>query len=114
VELLDHFWYVGGVVLQIGVDCDDDFAAGVGEPGGQGGGLPEILAKTDYADPCVRLLYLGQEIEAAIDAAVIDEEYFVFVPVFEGLGDLLIERADIVLLIQQRRYDANLWALIHF
>ncbi len=47
VELVEQHGDIGRVVLQIGIQQDDDAAAGMVDPGGDGGGLPEIPAEDD-------------------------------------------------------------------
>ena len=51
VELRQQPRDLGRIVLEVGVDRDDDFALGVREPGREGGGLAEVAAQAD--DPHV-------------------------------------------------------------
>ena len=59
VELGNHFRYIRRVVLQVGVDCNDNFASCMGEAGAKGRGLAEILAKANDPDSGVGLLQLS-------------------------------------------------------
>ncbi len=74
IQLVEQHGDIGRVVLQIGIQQDDDTAARVVDPGGDGGGLPEIAAE----DHCPRMLGIRldqplQHIHAAIGRAVIDK-----------------------------------------
>ena len=50
VQLRQQLRDLGGVVLEVAVDRDDDVAAGLGEAGGEGGRLAEVAAQPDDAD----------------------------------------------------------------
>jgi hypothetical protein len=100
------------IVLEIRVERDDDIAPRAGEPGAQGRGLAEVPAEPDDADPRVRSLKTLQDLEAAVGAAVVDEDQLVLVTARQRAGDLLVQRRQVVLLVQQGHHHRNLRLLL--
>ena len=74
LEQRHHGGDVARIVLQVAVHRDDVAAAGVGEAGGKGGGLAEIAAELDDAQPGVRGLQPREPREGVVGAPVVDRE----------------------------------------
>lgn len=67
-----HLLDVGGIVLKVAVEGNDQVAGGMFEPGVEGGGLPVVPVEVQDADSRIGLLQLIQQFAAAVAAAVID------------------------------------------
>ena len=65
---------VGRVVLEVGVEGDDDLAVRVVESGRQGGRLPEVLPEADDLDPRILGLHLLEGGKGPVGAAVVDQD----------------------------------------
>ena len=65
------------VVLQVGVHGDDHIAARVVETGGEGRSLSEIAPEGDDAPARIAAVDLAQPRQAAIRAAVVDDDHLV-------------------------------------
>ena len=74
VELVEEAGDLGGVVLEVGVEGEDDVASGGLEAGGEGGGLAEVAAEADGADAGVGGGEPADGGPGAVAAAVVDEE----------------------------------------
>ena len=65
---------VARIVLQVAVGGHDEAAAGVREAGREAGGLTEVAAEPDDAQPRVARLQRRQQLERLIRAAVVDDD----------------------------------------
>ena len=72
-ELVEEIRDLRRIVLQIAVHGDDDLAAGVVEPGRQGGRLAVVPTQVDADDPWVGLTQLLQDAGRGVAAPVIDK-----------------------------------------
>ena len=72
------------VVLQVGVERDDQVAAGGVEAGREGGRLAEIAAEADAADARIGRRELLDSLPRAVGRAVVDEDDFQVVAVACG------------------------------
>lgn len=69
-----------GVVLTVAINCDDDFAAGMIEPGHQSCGLAEVATKHDELHAIIRHRLAFDEFGRSVRASVINDndlEFFV-------------------------------------
>lgn len=95
----------GGVVLEVGIDGDDDGAAGEAEAGVEGGGFAEVTPEADGAGGVVGVgggKVLGH-VPGAVTAAVIDEEDFPSVggAGLEDLGELVVQGGEGLLFLEK-------------
>ena len=74
VELREELRDLGRIVLEVGVDRHDDLAARLEEAGLQRGRLPEVPAQADDHDVRVLVVEPGEDREAAVGRAVVDED----------------------------------------
>jgi hypothetical protein len=93
---------IGRVILEIGVHRHDHAAPGVGKTGAKGRCLAEVLAKPNDPHPRIDAVQLGENVEALIRTAVVDENDLVLAMALQRRDNLLVERAKIVLLVKQR------------
>ena len=80
VDLGEQGGDVGRIVLEVGVQGDDDVPPGEVEPRGQGGRLAEVPPEPDDADPRIPGPEALQGLERAVRAAVVDEDDLVGLP----------------------------------
>ncbi len=91
---------VGRVVLAVGVEGDDDATAGVVEAGGESGRLAVVAPEANGDDARVGRGQCLQAGEAAVAAAVVDEQDFVVEPrVVERGANLGRQRGQVVFLV---------------
>ena len=91
---------VGRVVLAVGVEGDDDPAAGMVEAGGEGCRLAVVAAEADGDDVVIFGGQLLQAGEATVLAAVVDEQGFIIEARTAQRGaNLLGQRAQVVFLV---------------
>jgi hypothetical protein len=69
-------WNVLGVVLEIGIECDDDITRCMINAGHQRSGLPSIVAKFYDLDFAVCGGRAGEPFRRPVSAAIIDEDDF--------------------------------------
>ncbi len=95
------------VVLQIGVEGDNEFAAGGAETGAERGRLAEIAAEANPADSLVGFNQPPHLGPRAVGRAVVDEDNFQVIPRRLGHGDHLgMERRQAFGFVEQR-YDGG-------
>ena len=78
------------------------------EPGRECRRLTEVAAESDDPEPRVSRLYVGQQIERRVRAAVVDDDDFVSSS--EGLErcrELFVERSHVRRLVAHRNDDGN-------
>ena len=68
---------VGGVVLQVAVQSDENVAGGPVDAGLQGGGLAEIAPQPNDLDPAVPRRQFFQAGMRSVNAAVVDKNDFI-------------------------------------
>ena len=110
VDLGEQGGDVRRIVLEVGVQGDDDVPPGEIEPRGQGGRLAEVPPEPDDADPRVARPEALQGLERAVRASVIDEDDLVGPP--ESGADpaeLLIELGEALLLVEDGDDQRNLY-----
>src|SRR5262245_16548858 len=64
---------LGGVVLQVSVECEDDIAARRAEAGRQRRGLAEVATEADAMYLRMLARQLGDDLPGTVAAAVVDE-----------------------------------------
>ena len=107
--MASSFGISAGIVLEVGVDRHDEVAASFEEARLQRGGLPEVPAEMDDDDvrrcsSCRR----ARTDEAAVRRAVVDEDHLeLLVEGLERGRDLVVERLERVLLVEQRDDDGD-------
>ena len=74
VQLRQESRDLGGIVLKVAVDGDDDVARGLLEPGLQGGRLAEVAPEPNDADVVVGSVEAGEGREGPVRGAVVDED----------------------------------------
>ena len=100
VELRQQPRDLGGVVLQVAVNCHDDVACRLGEAGVERRRLAEVAAQADDADVVVRVVEPRQRAERAVGRAVVDEDGLPGAAVaVERRGQLVVEQRDAALLV---------------
>lgn len=109
-----HGGNVRGVVLKVGVYGDDHITLGVAETGAEGRGLPAVAAERDVT----RFGVFGSEtlddVEAAVGAAVVDEEHFPrFAKPGYGLVNLGEKDGEVVFLVEDRHDDGERSDRVH-
>jgi len=105
-EPLDEPGDVGGIVLEVGVERHQERVPRVGEAGGQGRGLSEVLPEAHEADTAVARRDLPERIPRAVARAVVDIDHLVLAPHrLEGFGEPRVERLEIVLLVEDGEDD---------
>ena len=112
VEMLFHFGQEAGnlvgVVLEVGVQRHDQFAAGLGEAGAEGGRLAEVAAKADAAHARVAGRQAADHLPGAVAGAVVDEDHVQVVAVGRGhLAQLAVQRLQALGLIEDRNDDGK-------
>ena len=108
VELDEQAGNLRGIVLEIGVDRDDDLAAGLTETRRQRRGLPEVAAQPDNANVLVLIVQARQRCEGPVHGAVVDKDGLPFLPQWlESSLELVVEEGDRALLIVQRDDDRD-------
>ena len=89
-------------MLQIAVHGNNDFAAREIEPRFQPGGLSEISPQPDDVHAMIVLVNIGKHLEGIVAAAVVHKHQFVgFADGIHHLGDLHVQRRDILLLVEE-------------
>ncbi len=92
-----------GVVLQVAVHGNDDFAARKIKSCLQRGRLPEIPPQPHQVDAPVVLVNFGEHFERIVLAAVIHEHQFVWLAdAVHHFGQLHVERWDVFLFVVER------------
>src|SRR5919197_965573 len=98
----------GGVVLEVGVDRDDDIAARLAESRRESGRLAEVAAQPDDANVLVALVQARQCGERSVDGAVVDEDGL---PLIAGRVkcslQLLVQECERALFVVQRNDDRD-------
>jgi len=99
---------VGGVVLQVGVEGDDDVVAGGVDAGGHGGGLAEIAAEADQAEMGIGAGGLDQAVPRGVARAVVDQQNLVAAPQSgERVVEFLRQVGDVVFLVVNGNHDGQ-------
>ena len=108
VELREQSRDLGRVILEVGVDRDEDLAFGVCEPGRERCRLAEVPPQTDDPDVVVGVVQTGERRERAVGRAVVDEHHFPgLVQRLECGVELLIEERHRPLLVMNRDDDRD-------
>ena len=107
---------LGGVVLQVPVHGDDDFAPGVVESGLQTGRLPEVLAEFDHLDVFVLLINGPKQRIGPVAAAVVDVYDFVcLAETFEDVCKTPVHFLDVILFViegdDDRQVRSRRWGI---
>ena len=100
-ESVDEGRNVGGIVLSVAIDEDDDGAAGIARSGIHGGGLAAVAGKLEGGHPGHR----GDDLPGLVRAAIVDRE-----DLGPGIGrnDLLEDGPGGFLFVVKRNDDADL------
>ena len=108
VELGQEPRNLGGVVLKIAVDRDDDVAACLVEAGDERGRLAEVSAQADDSDVMCSVVQPGERGERSIGRAVVHEDCLPGrADRFERPGELVVEKRDASLLVVHRYHDGD-------
>ena len=100
VELREQPRDLGGVVLEVAVNCHDDVACGLGEAGVERRRLAEVAPQANDAHVVVRVVEPRQGAERAVGRAVVDEDGLPGAAVaVERGGQLVVEQRDAPLLV---------------
>ncbi|EXI72634.1 MAG: hypothetical protein AW07_03079 [Candidatus Accumulibacter sp. SK-11] len=102
-EAADQSGHVGGIVLQVPVECGDDVAAGRIDTRLHGGGLAEIALQTEHTHVRPVLAKIGaQALIGAVAAAVVHDDQFPRAGIMrEGLVNSRQQWGDIVAFVVQ-------------
>ena len=96
------------------IESRDDVAAGVVEPRGEGGRLPEVAAQAQDADAGVGGLDLDQARQRPVARPVVHEDDLVGTAVsFQAGGDLAMEVADVLGLVVDGDHDGDVRPRCH-
>ena len=94
---------VGGIVLEVGVQGDDDLAAGAVETGRKRRRLAEVPAQADDLDPRVGGLETLEGRIGPVLAPVVDEDHLVAPAERVGGGrELPVQVGDVLLFVEDR------------
>ena len=100
VELREQARDLGGVVLEVAVDRDDDVAGRLGEAGIERRRLAEVAPQADDAHVVVGVVEPRERAEGAVGRAVVDEDRLPGRPsAVERGGELVVEQRDALLLV---------------
>ena len=100
VELREQPRDLGGIVLKVAVDRDDDVALGFLEAGLQRGGLAEVAPEPDDAHLVVLRVQTRERREGAVGRAVVDEDDLPRpTEWFEHGRELVVQQRDAALLV---------------
>ena len=100
VELREQPRDLGGIVLKVAVDRDDDVALGFLEAGLQRGGLAEVAPEPDDAYLVVLRVQTRERREGAVGRAVVDEDDLPRpTEWFEHGRELVVQQRDAALLV---------------
>ena len=92
-----------GIVLQVAVHGEDEFAGGVVEAGGERRGLAEVAAELYDEDAAVDRGNLFKQTIAAVSGAIVDEDQLKALPdLFHDLLQAGIEDGDILFFVVKR------------
>ena len=108
LELLDDSGNVARIVLQIGVERNNDPPPGPFEAGGQSRGLAEVPNEFQQVNPLVRPGQLLQLFDASVETAVIDEQNLA--PGAPGAQDFFqrfIQRLQAFPFVEDGNYDGK-------
>ncbi len=104
----DQTWDFAGRILEVGIECGNDIAAGMAEPGGQAGALAEVGVVKEPAYLGARLFQFADDGSGAIAAVVVDQQNFTQVRVaLHGGTDGIHQSGQAVLLVISRGDDGN-------
>lgn len=99
-DFLDEKRKVVRIILQIGIQSDDNFPSSIVEAGRKRRGLAEIFSEFDDYDSGILLLKRFERSIGGIETSVVHEDDFVrCVKPLQGSGDLLIEKRQILFLV---------------
>ena len=108
VEGFQQAGNIGGIVLQIGVERDDDGAPSLVKAGGKRCRLPVVPRKAQDLYLAALLRRLPQLRKRAVDAAVVDANDLEIDSQSADCGPQLVEEGlDVSLLVEERNHDAQ-------
>ena len=95
-------------ILHVGIDHDDGVARGHAQTGHRGGGLAEATRQPDQLDARVRRPQLADHVFRAVGRRVdAEDELEVDAGLLERGPEALVQRTDVVLLVQARNDDRD-------
>jgi tagaturonate epimerase len=99
---------IGGIVLEVAVEGDDDGGAGVAEAGPEGGALAGVAAVAEAADAGIGAAGGDDFLPGGVGAGVVHENEFEGAAfTAQGGEDLGNERGDVVSLVEHRDDDGD-------
>ena len=107
-ESLEQPWNVAGIVLEVGVERDENRMARMGEPRREGGRLAEVLAQPDQAHVRVLSRKPSQHVPRAIAGAVVHVDDLVLAPErLERFDEARVEQLEVVAFVEDRQNDRD-------